>query len=86
MNELSERDVEVFEHIRDTYAELDPVPEDVLAAARRALGLGLPTLPFGVATSRPCVGQSGSPDRPLTAGPIYRGRGQGSSGSSSYGI
>ena len=51
MNELSERDVEVFEHIRDTYAELDPVPEDVLAAARGALGLGLPTLPFGTATS-----------------------------------
>jgi hypothetical protein len=51
MNELSEWDVEVFEHIGDTHAELDPVPEDVLAAARGALGLGLPTLPFGAATS-----------------------------------
>ena len=47
MNELSERYVEVFEHIRDTYAEFDPVPEDVLAAARGALAWGLPTLPLG---------------------------------------
>jgi hypothetical protein len=47
MNEPSEPDVEVFEHIRDTYAEFDPVPEDVLAAARGALGWGPPSLPFG---------------------------------------
>ena len=40
MNELSERDVKVSEHIRDTYAEFDPVPEHVLTAARGALGWG----------------------------------------------
>jgi hypothetical protein len=31
------RDVTLIEHIRATYAELDPVPDDVLAAARAAL-------------------------------------------------
>jgi hypothetical protein len=41
MSELSDRDVELIERIRDTYAELDPVPEDVLVAARAALGWGL---------------------------------------------
>jgi hypothetical protein len=40
MNQPSEPDVEVFEHIPDTYAEFDPVPEDVLAAARGALAWG----------------------------------------------
>jgi hypothetical protein len=40
MSELSERDVELIERVRDTYAEIDPVPEDVIAAARAALGWG----------------------------------------------
>ena len=47
MNELSEPDVGVFEPVRNAYAEFDPVPEDVLAAAGGALGWVLPTLPFG---------------------------------------
>jgi hypothetical protein len=34
MNELSERDVEVCEHIRDTYAEFDPVPAEWRGASR----------------------------------------------------
>ena len=40
MNKPSDPDLEVFEHVRDTYAQIDPVPEDVLAAARGALGCG----------------------------------------------
>jgi hypothetical protein len=36
MNELSELDTKLIERIRE--AELDPVPQDVLAAARRAIG------------------------------------------------
>jgi hypothetical protein len=47
MNKLTEPHVEVFEHIRDTYAQFDPAPQDVLAAARGALGWGQPTPPFG---------------------------------------
>jgi hypothetical protein len=47
MNELTNRDVKLMECIRDTCAELDPLPEHVLAAARGALGWGLPTRPFG---------------------------------------
>ena len=41
MSELSDRDVDLIERIRDTFAEIDPVPEDVMAAARAALGWGL---------------------------------------------
>ena len=41
MNKLTNRSVKLIEHIRDTYAEFDPVPDDVLAAARGALGWGL---------------------------------------------
>ena len=41
MNELTNRGVKLMERIRDTCAEFDPVPEDVLAAARGALGWGL---------------------------------------------
>lgn len=37
MNELTNRDMKLIERIRDTCAELDPVPDDVLAAARAAL-------------------------------------------------
>ena len=37
MNELTIRDVTLIARIRDTCAELDPVPDDVLAAARAAL-------------------------------------------------
>ena len=37
MNELTNRNVTLIERIRDTCAELDPVPDDVLAAARAAL-------------------------------------------------
>ena len=37
MNELTNRNVTLIERIRDTCAELDPVPHDVLAAARAAL-------------------------------------------------
>jgi hypothetical protein len=51
MNDLSEQDLKSIEHIRETYAQLDPVPHDVLAAARRALGWGLPVMPFSPATS-----------------------------------
>jgi hypothetical protein len=41
MSELSDRDVDLMERIRATYAEIDPVPDDVLAAARATLGWGL---------------------------------------------
>jgi hypothetical protein len=37
MNELTNRDVKLIERIRDACAGLDPVPDDVLAAARCAL-------------------------------------------------
>jgi hypothetical protein len=36
MNELTNRDVKLIERMRSAYAELDPVPDDVLAAARGA--------------------------------------------------
>jgi hypothetical protein len=41
MSELSDRDVDLMARIGATFAEIDPVPEDVLAAARAALGWGL---------------------------------------------
>ena len=41
MSELSDRDVDLIQHLRDTLAEVDAVPEDVLATARAALGWGL---------------------------------------------
>jgi hypothetical protein len=37
MNELTNRDMTLIERIRDTCAELDPIPHDVLATARGAL-------------------------------------------------
>jgi hypothetical protein len=37
MNEQTNRNVTLIERIRDTCTELDPVPDDVLAAARGAL-------------------------------------------------
>ena len=37
MNELTNRNVTLIARIPDTCAELDPVPDDVLAAARAAL-------------------------------------------------
>jgi hypothetical protein len=36
MNEQTNRNLTLIERIRDTCAELDPVPDDVLAAARGA--------------------------------------------------
>jgi hypothetical protein len=62
MNQLSERNVQLLVRIRNAHAELDPVPEDVLAAARDALRQGLPAMPFGAATSCPRVGESESPN------------------------
>jgi hypothetical protein len=37
MNEQTTRNLTLIERIRDTCAEFDPVPDDVLAAARGAL-------------------------------------------------
>ena len=37
MNELTNRDVKLIERIRTADAELDPVPDDVLTAARGPL-------------------------------------------------
>jgi hypothetical protein len=37
MNEQTNRNLTLIERIRDTCAEFDPVPDDVLAAARGAL-------------------------------------------------
>jgi hypothetical protein len=54
MNELSERDLKSIERIRDARAQLDPVPANVLAAARNALRQGLRHAP-GAATSRPLL-------------------------------
>ena len=41
MSELSDRDVDLIHRIRDTFADIDPVPEEVLAGARAALSWGL---------------------------------------------
>ena len=41
MSELSDRDVDLMARVGATFAEIDPVPEDVLAAARATLGWGL---------------------------------------------
>ena len=37
MNELTNRNMTLIERIRDTCAELDPIPHDVLATARAVL-------------------------------------------------
>jgi hypothetical protein len=41
MSELSDRDVDLMARVGATFAEIDPVPEDVLAAARATLGWGM---------------------------------------------
>ena len=41
MSELSDRDLDLMARVGATFAEIDPVPEDVLAAARATLGWGM---------------------------------------------
>ena len=53
MNELSQQDLKSIERIQEACAKLDPVPEQVLAAARNALRQDPPTMPLGAATRRP---------------------------------
>ncbi len=70
MSELSDRDVDLFERVRSTYAEIDPVPEDVVAAARAALGGGSrrpPSMPSSRSSSR----TPRRPPSPVFAAPSY---------------